>query len=218
MIHTNIRSRKFTLIELIVVVVAGVLMMMLITCSGCMFTDQEQARKTLCISKLKEIGLAERMYAGDNQSYVAVSNDFDGDYVSNRIDHVNDIKGETPGGKLIKGKYLSESDGNSADDIIERFFACPGDKKYKPGNTMSYYNIIFDQDHPGALRRLVTGYDDPGCATWTEKHKNLSHSSSNHDASVMVLFLDGGVAERCPTQRYTAGKQSDSAWDFLDAN
>lgn len=208
-------KRNFTLTELVFVLCMSVAVLtVLISGAGCF--GREKARQENCVAKLKQYGLAQFMYSSQNKDYVALPDNFTGEYVSNRIDPTGTTAATTPIGKLLLGGYFGMNLKEITADAKEKVTKCPSDGKYKDSENMSYYNAIFAYDSPTAKKRMIIGRDYPGAAIFFDSHRDLAFANSNHKDIVSVVYLAGHVASLPIEKYYNATSQSGDAWQFLD--
>ena len=124
-------KRKFTLIELLVVIaIIAILAAMLLPALS---AARERARSASCISNLKNIGLALRMYADSNKGYYP---------------RVNDA-GRWPV-KLVDGGYLQ-----SAGKGKRGIFGCPSDS-----SSLYTADATGEADATGYGMWRMSGYED----------------------------------------------------------
>ena len=191
---------------------------------------RERARNANCVSKLKQIGLAEFMYSGVNKDWVAVASDFDATATAPVVDY--DLKGATDsitaadmanaGDKLLGGGFLGMNLKKFTVDAFEKTFKCPSDSAtWKTDGTVSSYNnaVSAKEDTTNkAKKRAIVGRDNPGCATWFDNHKGIydklgGNDNNNHPSTVNVCYLGGHVGSQVVKDNQTLPTV---AWGFLD--
>ena len=187
--------KSFTLIELLVVIaIIAILAAMLLPALS---SARERARSANCISKLKQIALADTMYSGSNKDYLVTYDNFIytyGNVISDTADN--------PFARLILGGYFGDNVADYAhitDDNKERHYKCPSDSANFDGNFISYFGIYIE-NIPGAgpsfsampagwdaakaakgLRAIV-GRDDPGaCIAADPSPKQVDFYKTDHD-------------------------------------
>ena len=202
-------KKQFTLIELLVVIaIIAILAAMLLPALS---AARERARSANCISKLKQIGLATIMYAGDNKDFIpcrGLDNEPSCGRSENFRDEANDY--ERPGNKLVMGGYFGSapSDGRVTQQIGERYFKCPSDSSMFGPQSDNYYFMSYvalyhnkaqaANDVMKKGKRQIVGRDNPGLIIyndWTTGLANLlkSGATSCHPNAVNMLFLGGHV-------------------------
>ena len=179
------RTKKgFTLIELLVVIaIIAILAAMLLPALS---QAREKARQAVCISQLKQIGIATIMYAQDFNDYIPQK-------AGQAIGSVATSGYYYPPVILWNEGYIGSggSMGNKGFEI----FRCPSDKVNWGGNSISYtYYSNNDPSGVGGLRCRITPaqngkmiYSDTFC------YQDQSASYNHPDKSCNVLYMDGSV-------------------------
>ncbi len=186
----------FTLIELLVVVaIIGILVGILLPV---LVKARESARKTQCASNLKQIGLALRMYANDNDGQ------FPGYGVSQTTPKIEDLNSLG----LLYNQYITD----------KKFFKCPSDAgvtdlanlAMSGSSTCTAYTCSYGYDDNHSLS------DDPAVviasdALGTVTSGNL-YSDNHNNVGQNVLYLDGHVEFKGTT---TCGFHNGVAYDNI---
>ncbi len=228
-------KKHFTLIELLVVIaIIAILAAMLLPALS---AARERARSASCVAKLKQIGLADIMYADMNKSSIPIGWDIGGYTNSYGAMFAEDRRGwtRTPQSLLVSGAYISGGETFSAleqpIDIFEKYFKCPSDSAFFGTENiakgywknLSYYALHFDRsmswgttDESGnRLYCELIGIDDPGTTSCLDTPTNLikecnssaTDSAIIHPTNMNVLYLGGHVK----THSVTSSDQKDAA-------
>ena len=186
--------KKFTLIELLVVIaIIAILAAMLLPALS---AARERARGANCLSKLKQTGLAELMYASTNEDYRPfVFDDWSMDYQNN----VGLTAYGRPINLLLDGGYFGEPAATTTDTLkqqAERAFKCPSDTtcfgSAGSGTIWTSYLYFYTSAKNNLGSNLRVGRDNPSAITFHDMAGTLDYGP-NHPTAVNVLHLGGDV-------------------------
>ena len=195
----GMKTPCFTLIELLVVIaIIAILAAMLLPALS---AARERARDSNCRSQMKAIGLANIMYAGDNNDYITVGYMPVNGKTGVRACWFSHLSGYAYHGKIGEsGSYNLE---------YTRSFECPSaDVKYSSETPNWYTNYalnfyLYDPDGAEIKTRVLTlGAISDTTATFFAGHNknaaNIGVTQNNqqfypHNSLTNLVFLDGHV-------------------------
>ncbi|OGV56730.1 MAG: hypothetical protein A2017_09690 [Lentisphaerae bacterium GWF2_44_16] len=207
-------KKTFTLIELLIVVSIIVILAGLLL--PALKNSRDTAKSILCVSKFKQIGIAENSYAGDFNGWRATPVDFQGTCSS---------CGLTGKGKTTFGRY-NGADTSSIPSLLisnqylvgkmvagvkstHTFFKCPGNEYWwvhrnfdEPSNPGAYLSYTYYLRNEGCTdpasndkySRNVLYNCRPGNIIWSDANAYRSNPVPNHpNGDFNALAVDGRV-------------------------
>ena len=212
----GVKVRTFTLIELLVVIaIIAILAAMLLPALS---AARDRARNSSCANKLKQIGLAYFMYAGDNNSHVPTQDFRNCSHENGARCIYRNVRANSsarPGSMLYKGGYFgNEAKSVAYKEIKYTYFVCPSDSYWhnsgandseKDSNGSYQYFLLNSigavnhaSDFYGAAQasRSLIGTDRPDNTVITDTfsyNNGANGVPENHPGNANALKLGGQV-------------------------
>ncbi|MBE6380518.1 MAG: DUF1559 domain-containing protein [Lentisphaerae bacterium] len=204
-------KKQFTLIELLVVIaIIAILAAMLLPALS---AARERARNANCIGKLKQIGTAMIMYAGDNKSYLPVNslrNSKTGNCSCGKCVIINgsSFSGTSVPDMLIEQGYFGGD--KSTDQALDNMYKCPSDSIWFKAQDAGSYNFLIVSggtcgqwtisDKNPACNRIIVGRDNPECSVCFDNMPTKGSSTKTgatpdfiHPKNLNIVRLGGHV-------------------------
>ena len=211
-------KKQFTLIELLVVIaIIAILAAMLLPALS---AARERARNANCISKLKQIALAELMYANDNKDYRSATGPamFHEDWTLDITNTVTPGEFDRPACGVINGSYFGNAPDNTTalQASIKRNFSCPSDTTLAgtasaKGIYTSYINFVNKSIRAIAGKNfgtnLIVGRGNPDSIMFCDVAGTGGYL--NHPSTYNANYLGGHAAGIILTSSIKSAMESD---------
>src|SRR5687768_14797842 len=143
------KTGGFTLVELLVVI--GIIALLVSILLPALGRARDQANRVACLSNIRQIGMAFRMYASDNKDKCPMAAPLSfPDRVGDWIHWQQGINGAGLATSAI-APYLSSGNGPARGSALEKIFRCPSDRLEGRSSFRQYaysysMNIYFGSD------------------------------------------------------------------------
>ena len=207
------KKHDFTLCELLVTIVAGVLLFGAVTSLA--QAAQKEARNTGCLGKLRQYGTAVAGYATDNQDWMISDNA----YAAEAERGINQLRNNYDSSKARSGRIVLLRNGYFGEALVlrtgseqlaarQRFYQCPDDPKVFNGQRDSYYLFYYtpnwcafsyrfgDRDY---AREKRNGVGNPGGLIAADAgicEADVKNGHVIHEDYTNALTLDNHATER----------------------
>ena len=147
------KLKKFTLIELMIVVaIIGILASLLLPALG---RARATARRAVCVSNEKQLGIAFAMYLDDNEDYYPIYDDGSGGYSKIGWD---DLLGDYDGRNLTQEEKERSSFRYTDDTYNNDLYLCPANQQVRSSAILKTYEINNDyHNNPANPSQNVQG-------------------------------------------------------------
>jgi len=216
--HRHLRS-AFTLVELLTVIaIVGILAAIIIPVVG---KVRDSARKTECVSNLRQIGTSMRLYANENRgNFPPMTPPLAGGGTGTWVDAIF---------PYLATRSSSAQGAVASGDLLSTVFICPKGTDPSPNNNTYGYNeglppqgAAFDTQ-PKTINAVVSPGQTMLAVDYNQRrfqltnNNKISASAMRHDGTLNLVFVDGHVGnmtESAFSTVYLAG-QNDTKYRSL---